>query len=265
MVRTIHHDGVTEFRFSSLTSRAIGYAVSAFLTDDGVLVDTAFPGARRDLVRALRGRTPRGVIVTHHHEDHAGNVAHLAHVGVPVRLAPTTETALRRFGPMMLYRRFTWRAMGPLTAPITPFIDDGYALVETPGHTPDHHVVWDAATRTLFAGDLFLGVKVRISHHDEDPYALVDSLDRAAAMAPARLFCAHRGLVPDGVAALTAKAAWHRGLLDEIATRLRAGHDDARILKELLGGESATGIASRGEYSRASTIAAVRRRIGAEA
>ncbi|MCU0619725.1 MAG: MBL fold metallo-hydrolase [Gemmatimonadaceae bacterium] len=226
MLRTIRHDGVTEFRFASLASRAIGYAVSAFLTDDEVLVDTAFPGARRDLVRALRGRAPRGVLVTHHHEDHAGNVAHLAHGGVPMHLAPATEEALRRFGPMGLYRRFTWRSMGPLTTPIVPFDPGRYALVPTPGHTADHHVVWDAATRTLFAGDLFLGVKVRISHHDEDPYA---------------------------------------AFLDEIAQRLRAGHDDARILRELLGGESATGIASRGEYSRASTIAAVRRRIGAPA
>ncbi len=263
MRRLIRHDGVTELRFASLASRAVGFSVAAYLTDDGVLVDTAFPGARLDVVRALHGRTPRGVILTHHHEDHAGNVAWLAQAGTPVHLAPATETALRDFGAMGLYRRVTWRAMGPLTVPVPPFDPAPYALVPTPGHTADHHVVWDAATRTLFAGDLFLGIKVRISHHDEDPYALIDSLERAAALDPVRLFCAHRGLVEDAAAALRAKAAWHRAFVGEIAHRLRAGHDDARILRELMGGESATGLASRGEYSRASTIAAVRRRIAA--
>jgi glyoxylase-like metal-dependent hydrolase (beta-lactamase superfamily II) len=261
MLTTLHHAGVTELRFTSLASRAAGYAASAFLTDDGVLVDSAFPGARRDFVRALAGRLPRGAVITHHHEDHAGNVAWLTRAGVPVWLASTTREALTRVEPIALYRRFTWRAMAPLTEVPTPFDPAPLQLLATPGHTADHHVVWDPATRTVFAGDLFLGVKVRIAHHDEDPYALVASLQRVAALEPARLFCAHRGLVTDAAAQLRAKAAWHTALLDEVARRITAGESDARIVREVMGGESATGRASFGEYSRASLVGAVRRRV----
>ena len=261
MVTVIRHEGgVVELRFASLTSRAAGYAASAFLTPDGTLVDSAFPGARRDLVRALAGRPPRGAVITHHHEDHAGNVAWLAQRGIPTWLAPATAVLLRDFGPIGFYRRFTWRSMAPLAEAPPPHDPAPLAMIPTPGHTHDHHVAWDAATRTLYAGDLFLGIKVRIAHHDEDPYALVDSLERAAALEPVRLFCAHRGLVEDAAAQLRAKAAWHRALLAEIARRIAAGHDDRRIVKELMGGESATGRASFGEYSRASLVATVRRR-----
>lgn len=260
MLRLIRHDDVTELRFASFASRAAGYRVSAFLTGDGVLVDSAFPGARRDVVRALGGRLPRGAVITHHHEDHAGNVAWLAHAGVPVWLAPATLALLRRNDPIGLYRRFTWRAMAPLAEAPAPFEPAPLAMLATPGHTADHHVAWDATTRTLYAGDLYLGVKVRIAHHDEDPYALVESLERVAALEPARMFCAHRGLVESPAAQLRAKAAWHRALLAEIARRVDAGQGDGRIVKELFGGESATGRASFGEYSRASLVAAVRRR-----
>jgi glyoxylase-like metal-dependent hydrolase (beta-lactamase superfamily II) len=263
MLRLIRHDDVTELRVASLASRAAGYGVSAFVTGDGTLVDSAFPGARRDVVRTLGGRLPRGAVITHHHEDHAGNVAWLVHAGVPVWLAPATRALLARNDPIGLYRRFTWRAMAPLLDDPMPFDPAPLVMVPTPGHTVDHHVAWDAATRTLYAGDLFLGVKVRIAHHDEDPYALVESLERAAALEPARMFCAHRGLVADPAAQLRAKAAWHRELLAEIARRIDAGQGDGRIVKELLGGESATGRASFGEYSRASLVGAVRRRRGA--
>lgn len=260
MRRLIRHDGVTELRFASAASRAVGYAVSAYLTDDGVLVDSAFPGARRDLVRALAGRLPRGAVITHHHEDHAGNVAWLAQAGVPVWLAEATRPLLARVDAIGWYRRFTWRRMAPLHTPPAHFEPAPLVMLPTPGHTADHHVAWDPATRTLFAGDLFLGVKVRIAHHDEDPYALVASLEQVASLAPARMFCAHRGLVEDPVSQLRAKAAWHREVLAEIARRIEAGHTDARIVKELFGGESATGRASFGEYSRASLVGAVRRR-----
>lgn len=260
MLRLIRHDGVTELRVASLASRVFGYTVSAFLTGDGVLVDSGIPAVRREFARALGGRLPRGAVITHHHEDHAGNVPWLVAAGVPVWLAPATLAALRRHEPIGLYRRVTWHAMAPLDHAPVPFDPAPLEMVATPGHSADHHVVWDAASRTLFAGDLFLGVQVRIAHRDEDPYALVASLERAAALEPVRMFCAHRGLVTDAAAQLRAKAAWHRATLAEIARRIDAGHDDARIVTELFGGESTTGRASFGEYSRASLVGAVRRR-----
>ena len=52
---------------------AVGYDVSAYLLDD-VLVDTGFAHARAQVLAAVRTSRPRGVVVTHWHEDHAGNV-----------------------------------------------------------------------------------------------------------------------------------------------------------------------------------------------
>ncbi len=261
MFDTRRHDGVTEWRFSSLGSRLAGYAASTFLTADDILIDTGIPAARREFARLLRGSRVRGVIVTHHHEDHAGNVELVAARGLPLWIAPATQPLLQDVAPIGAYRRVTWTAMTPLTSLVRPFDPGSLEVLPAPGHCADHHVVWDAASRTLFAGDLFLGVAVRVAHHDEDLWDSIESLERIAALEPERMFCAHRGLVPDAAAALRAKAEWTRRMIDTVQTEIAHGRSDDAILRTVLGGESVTGWASAGEYSRRNFIDLVRRHL----
>lgn len=260
MIRTHRHPGVTEWRFSSLGSRLAGYSASAFLTDDGVLIDTGIPACGAELTALLATTVVQGAIVTHHHEDHAGNVERVASRGVPIWIADSTRPLLTAVAPIGAYRRVTWHAMPRLRSPVVPYDTGDLTVLPAPGHCADHHVVWHAASRTVFTGDLFLGVAVRIAHHAEDPWAMIDSLERVAALEPVRLFCAHRGLVPDAAGALRAKADWIRRMIDRLQQRIDAGESDAAILRTVLGGESVTGWASGGEYSRRNLVRLVRER-----
>ncbi len=260
MIEIIAHDGVTQWRTASFLSRRFGYSASLFLTADGVLVDTGIPVVARELSALLDRNPVRGVVVTHHHEDHAGNVELLARRGLPIWMPEATRPLVTSVEPIRAYRRLTWTSMPPLRSAVVPFALDPLVAIPTPGHAPDHHAIWDAATRTLFSGDLFLGVAVRITHHDEDPWASIESLERAAALEPARMFCAHRGLVPNAAAALRAKATWTRALIATLTEQITRGATDAQILKSVMGGESLTGWMSGGEYSRRNFIRAVRAR-----
>lgn len=261
MVEVIEHEGVTQWRFTSIGSRLAGFSASAFLTTDGVLIDTGPPATRGDFVRRLDASAVRGVIVTHHHEDHAGNVEVVAKRGIPLWIAPSTLPLISAVVPIGAYRRVTWRVMPPLTSAMTRFDPAPLERHAAPGHTADHHVVWDPRTRTLFSGDLFLGVAVRIAHHDEDLWAAIDSLERIAALGPVRMFCAHRGLVPDAAAALHAKATWTRQMIETVGAAVRAGKSDDAIMRSVMGGESLTGWASAGEYSRRSFVRIVRAKL----
>ena len=261
MVDVVPHDGVRQWRFSTVPSRLTGYTASAFVTADGTLIDTGIPACARELERLLDATTIRAVMVTHHHEDHAGNVELAARRGIPIWMAPQTRPLVTAVAPIGVYRRLTWRSMRPLRSRVIHHVPDALQPIAAPGHCADHHVVWHAASRTLFSADLFLGVAVRIAHQDEDLWASLDSLEAAVALAPARMFCAHRGLVSDPVEALQAKLAWTRDLIETIAVRIMRGDTDAQILKSVMSGESLTGRASFGEYSRGNFIRAVRARI----
>jgi glyoxylase-like metal-dependent hydrolase (beta-lactamase superfamily II) len=226
----------------------------------GVLVDTGFPAAAADLARMLAELRPRGAVVTHAHEDHAGNVELLARRGVPIAMGPATHAAVRNVRPIGFYRRFTWGAMSPLVSPVEPFdaATAGLTLLPTPGHSADHHAVWDPETDTLFGGDLFLGVKVRVAHPGEDPRLLARTLRQAADLRPRRLFDAHRGHVRHAESALRTKADWLEETVGHIDRRIVEGWSDRAIRQKVLGAEEPAGYFSRGDYSRLNFVRAVR-------
>jgi glyoxylase-like metal-dependent hydrolase (beta-lactamase superfamily II) len=259
MLRLEPHGDVVRLHMSWARSRLVGYSVSAYLVR-GVLVDTGFAGAARALARFLGATSLRGAMLTHAHEDHAGNVELLAQRGVPLAMGDATRSAVRRRDHRIgLYRRVVWRTMPPLVSAAEPFAPEDLALLPAPGHSADHHVVWDADTATLFGGDLFLGVKVRVAHPGEDSRGLARTLRWAAALRPRRLFDAHRGAVRDPEGALLAKADWLDATIAAIDRLTAAGWDDATIRREVLGREGMAGFISFGDYSKGNLVRAVRR------
>jgi glyoxylase-like metal-dependent hydrolase (beta-lactamase superfamily II) len=261
MLELHDHGVVTRAEFSTPRTRLVGYSVSVYLVD-GVLIDAAFPAIRKEFGRWVESVRPAGALITHKHEDHAGNVSSLAKLGVPVGMAVETLAALRDPGPIGMYRKLVWQKMRPLRRELTPFDAPQLQLIPTPGHSPDHHAVWDAERRILFGGDLFLGVKVRVAHPGESPRDLARSVRSAAALSPLHLFDAHRGEIKTPVAALTAKAGWIEDMIAAIDARIDAGDDDETIRDELLGGEEIAGYFSLGDYSRGNFVRSVRRTRG---
>ncbi len=225
------------------------------------MIDTGFPGARREVAQIVTAEQVRGAFITHHHEDHAGNVPWLAQRGVPMTMDPRTEHALRAPEPIGLYRRVTWQAMQPLTHPVAPFVADGLQLASAPGHAPDHHVVWDAETGTLFAGDLFLGVKLKVGHWYDDPRAHVRALHDCIARSPDQVYCAHRGLLRGGPRLLALKAEWLEELIARVDALAGEGIDHASIRAQVLGARGMTHWASFGDYSPDHIVRAILRPI----
>jgi glyoxylase-like metal-dependent hydrolase (beta-lactamase superfamily II) len=136
-------------------------------------------------------------------------------------------------------------------------VDESLELVHAPGHSPDHHVVWDASTDTLFAGDLFLGVKVRVGHEDADPRAELRTLRAMIERKPARMFCGHRGHVPNPVDRLRAKAEWTEQIIEEVERQHAAGMHTTDIARKLLGHPHPIHWFSRGEYSSLHLVRAI--------
>jgi len=261
-LRVERHGDVVQLRMTSAGGRAIGLGVSVYVVR-GVMIDAGFPHARRELVAAARSLNVRGLVITHWHEDHAGNAPALAANGIAISARDETLSILRSRPGIQLYRRAIWGRPPRLGAEPSRFdpVEAGLALIHTPGHSPDHQVVWDASTRTLFSGDLWLGVRARVIHYDEDPYRIIESLRAALALEPARMFDAHRGAVLDPVEAIRAKIDWLGSTLTEIEQRVEQGWSDGEIVRRVLGGEESAALISRGSYSRRNLVQAARRRL----
>jgi glyoxylase-like metal-dependent hydrolase (beta-lactamase superfamily II) len=140
-----------------------------------------------------------------------------------------------------------------------PFDPAPLQFIPLPGHSPDHHVLWDPERRILAAGDLFLGVKVRVAHDHESPRTLVASLRTAAALEPRLLLDAHRGPLDDAASLLRAKIAWMEETIGAITDFARAGADEREIVQRVLGREDLVGYVSFGEYSKRAFVHTVLR------
>ena len=257
MIEITRLDDVQRIRMWTRRSAAVGYDVSAYLVR-GVLVDTGFRHVAAELARTLEDLRPRGAIVTHWHEDHAGNAAMLAS-RMPMWMSPYTEQKLRERPQVKLYRHVVWGRPKKLLDTLTPIETAPLQLIATPGHSPDHHIVFDPDTRTIFSADLWLGVKVRVMGATENPYQIIESLTKAIALQPKRMLDAHRGPVDRPVAALEAKRAWLQDTVGEIERRLDAGDSERQIVRAVLGGEERTAFVSQGEYARRNLVRTVAR------
>ena len=140
--------GVHRIRMRSWRGALVGYDVSAYLLGD-VLIDTGFARGGRALLAAVEAIRPRGVVVTHWHEDHAGNAPALAASGLPMAMHAESEALLRARPAIRFYRRAVWGRTARLRAPLEPFDPAPLVLIETPGHSSDHLAVWDAERRML--------------------------------------------------------------------------------------------------------------------
>ena len=169
------------------------------------------------------------LLVTHVHLDHAGGAGPLMRALPNARLVvhprgaqhmidPTRLIAGARavYGDAMFERDHA--GMLPVDAARVVVADDGHvvelagrplACVDTPGHALHHYSVWDARTRSWFAGDAF-GLSYReldtgkgafgvptTSPVQFDPDQMKASIRRLVARQPAAIHVAHYGRVTE--------------------------------------------------------------------
>jgi hydroxyacylglutathione hydrolase len=138
--------------------------------------------------RALAGATPRAIVLTHGHSDHAGGAVALAErTGAPIWMG---RGGLRvPFPPERVDR---WLAGGESVT-----CDAGRLRVHaTPGHTRDHLAFqWETGRGggILFAGDLFLGAgdTTLVSHPEGSVAEYLRSLEAVTVLKPELVYPAH--------------------------------------------------------------------------
>jgi len=160
---------------------------------------------------------PAQVLVTHVHPDHAS--------GAP---------ALACRGRAITFSKFPWPERdAAIPVPWRPLadgevVDTGEGplqVVHTPGHAPDHVIVWHEATGTAFTGDLLvLGGTVVIPASQGGVLAdYLHSLARVAALGIRRAWPAHGPVIEDPLALIECYLTHRRQREHQVREVLSAG------------------------------------------
>lgn len=260
---------IIRIRMTSRWARILGFEISAYLVGD-VLVDTGFSHVRDQVLTSLEGRRVRAICCTHNHEDHTGNCGPLAAIhGCPVFIGNhglRWSEGVRRLKP---YRAWFWGSPGCYEAEEMPaeVVGERRSLraLPAPGHSITHVALWEEATGTVFTGDLFVAPGASAVMVQENPYDLVESLRRVAAVEPRLMLTGHGLVIENPTPRLLSKAdriidaaaravELHRkGMADREIVRgvFPAGNRRDRIIEAL----------TQGEFSRLNFVRAAVRHV----
>jgi glyoxylase-like metal-dependent hydrolase (beta-lactamase superfamily II) len=268
MIRARDYGDIRYFQMArTVFGRAI-YWTGVYVVD-GLLVDSGPPNLASEVRRLVGELGIRQCVTTHHHEDHAGNHALLSeqlHITPLVHRAGLARLAHPDPRPL-LYRRLAWGVAdaAPATA-VGQWLETPhfrFRVIHTPGHAPDHIVLYEPEHGWLFSGDLYLAPKLRYLRADEDVYAMIDSLRRAIALEPRAVFCQHRGRVTDGAARLQRKLEFLTELGERIHDLHRQGLAEPAIARALPGSDLLWRVWTGGDFSKQNFVRAFLRPPGA--
>jgi glyoxylase-like metal-dependent hydrolase (beta-lactamase superfamily II) len=260
-----------EVRYLRMARTAFGRALywTGVYFVDGLLIDTGPPNVRREVARLFAELGVRQCVTTHHHEDHSGNHALLSALGITPLGHASGVARLAAPPPMRdLYRRVTWGSPAPArVAPIGDVLETPahrFEIIHTPGHADDHVALFEADRGWLFTGDLYLAPRLKVLRDDEDVHAMIVSLRRLVALAPAVVFCQHRGALDDGAELLRRKLEFLVELGGRIAALRERGLGEEEIARALPGDDLMWRLWTGGHFAKRHFVRAFLRPDGRE-
>lgn len=228
-------DGVYYYRFSVYRLGNNVQTVYTFVLDD-LLIDTAQKHNRENILKVAQQHNIQKIILTHHHEDHSGNVAFLMNeLKIDAYAHPKAIEILRtgyNISPLGILLNGEVEKAELKSVLETDLINtENYSLqpIFTPGHANDHYCYFEKNKGWLFSGDLYVADKIKYFALYESMFTQINSIKKLVALDFDTLFCSHNPKVKDGKQRLINKLQF----FEDFSGKVRNLYNEGKRSKEI--------------------------------
>lgn len=230
---------VQRFRFIVAGSKTVPkMSVCAFFID-GLLIDTGHSNAQKRVIKRLKDLPIEQICITHHHEDHTGNLKALQEqITCPIYGHELCTLLMKAPPPVCLLERRIW---GKNTAvdnilPIEKIISTNryqFHVIHTPGHADDHICLYEPQEGWLFSGDLYVHHYIRYFMATESVATQIASLKKVLKLNFDRFFCSHSYREDKGKERFQRKLQFLQDLYGNVTNLHQKGYKPSRIMRAL--------------------------------
>lgn len=210
--------------------------VHAFFID-GLLIDTGAPYAKTAMLDWLRPKTVDQIFVTHHHEDHSGNVNaiqkdHKVNAYSSALCADLVKGKVETSIPQLLFwgRPEYIDSLLPITKDSLSTPKHCFEFLPIPGHAPDQMALYEREYGWLFSADAFVSPVIKYFMKKESMAQQIASLQRLLLLDFEMLLCCHKPLVQGGKAQLQSKCNFLQDYYGQVVKYHEQGNAPRKIL-----------------------------------
>jgi len=234
----INIDKVQGFRFGSWPFGRPPFSVYSYFID-GLLIDTAQSNMRKEVLASLSSLPVEQIFITHHHEDHSGNLIPLkAHFNCSVYASAKCIELMKNPPKLSFAQWLSWGKAEP-TDQITKtpsFIQTpnyNFQIIPIPGHAIDMVGLYEANQGWFFSADLFVHERVKFFMRAESMSQQIQSLQNVLLLDFEVLFCNHNPQATNGKKKLQSKLQYFQAYYGTVSQLHQKGYTVPAIIREM--------------------------------
>lgn len=231
-------NAITGFKFGSLPIGKPKRFVYIYYVD-GLLIDTGYYHMRKEIWAAIRNLKVQQIYLTHHHEDHAGNVNLLSkHFNCKVYASKLCTEIMRQPPRINLIQKVIWGKAKPFTSIRVKedFIETEkyrFEIIAAPGHAIDMVCLLEKNEGWLFSADLWVANRIKFFMQHESMAQQIESIQKILQYDFDVLLCSHNPQLKNGKACMKQKLAFLKDFYQQVAQLYAEGLTAKAILTKM--------------------------------
>lgn len=206
---------------------------------DGLLIDTGHSNMQRQAVERIRSLPVEQVFLTHHHEDHTGNLDAIQQfLDVPMRASSKCVARMANPPKISFAQWLTWGSRPANTAltaedHVVKTANYTFELIPIPGHAVDMVALYERNRGWMFSADLWVSEYIRYFLKSEGMKGQIESCKRILEYDFDALLCSHNPQFSGGKEKVARKLQFLEDFYGKVADLHHAGDSNREIMKKM--------------------------------